>query len=127
MRQAILTCARAILGLIAAAAATVAVDAQLSGSPAPHFAASPTSGRAPLTVTFCASAGITIDFGDGASSGMDKAPPGACPAGDGSYVTHTYTAAGTYQLRGFPCPSQHDAVCGGVAEQASAVAITVLP
>jgi hypothetical protein len=127
MTRATLTCTRTILGLIAGAVATAAVNAQPAGSSVPHFAVSPTSGRAPLSVVFCASAGITIDFGDGTTSWMDKAPPSACPAGDGSYVTHTYTAAGTYQLRGFPCPSSHDALCGGVAQQASAVKITVLP
>jgi hypothetical protein len=96
-----------------------------SGTQAPHFTASPTSGQAPLTVTFCASAGIGVDFGDGTSS-RGIAPSGACPMGDVSF-THIYTAAGTYQLRGFPCPSSHDTICGEVARQANTVTITVVP
>ena len=93
----------------------------------PYFTASPTSGRAPLTVTFCASAGIAIDFGDGTSSAMGMAQSGDCLAGSTSYVKHIFTAAGTYQLRGFPCPSPHDSICGEVAQQASAVTIAVTP
>jgi len=84
------------------------------------------TGRAPLTVAFCASAGIGIDFGDGVSSGMGIAQSGDCPEGVTSYTKHTYTAAGTYRLRGTPCPSStHGAVCGAVAQQASAITITV--
>jgi hypothetical protein len=91
----------------------------------PSFTATPTSGRAPLMVKFCAMAGITIDFGDGASSGMDIAQSSDCPTGFGSYTTHTYATAGVYQLRGIPCPGVNAAVCGAAADQASAVKITV--
>ena len=92
------------------------------------FTASPTSGRAPLTVTFCASAGIGIDFGDGASSGMGIAQSGECPMPNATITRHTYAAAGTYRVRGLPCPSAtHGASCGAAAQQASAVTITVTP
>ena len=106
-------------------AVTAAALAQPAASSSAHFTASPISGRAPLTVTFCASAGIDIDFGDGTSSGLGPPPKDACPAGENSYTTHTYTAAGIYRLRGFPCPSADSDICGRVAEQAGAVTITV--
>jgi PKD repeat protein len=93
-------------------------------SQAARFSASPTSGNVPLTVAFCADAGIVIEFGDGARSGMGEAPSGACPAGRASYVTHTYTIPGTYQLRATPCPPRGNAVCGEVAQAANAVTIT---
>jgi PKD repeat protein len=114
--------------LFIAQLATVVALAQSipSGAQTAHFTASPRSGPAPLTVTFCASAGITIDFGDGTCSGMGTPPSGACAAGD-TYVTHTYVAPGTYQLRGFPCPGVNAAACGSVAEQASAIHIVVGP
>ena|SRR5579883_1627579 len=89
-----------------------------------RFLASPTSGRAPFTVKFCASAGIAIDFGDGASSGMGIAPAGACPADAPMYVTHVYGAPGKYRLHGSPCPVP-DRACGVVAERANAVTIIV--
>jgi hypothetical protein len=118
------------LPLIAILILAPAVHAQPGGSQPPHFAALPTSGPAPLTVTFCASAGIGIDFGDGTSSGMNIAQNGKngnCPTGGSSYATHIYTVPGTYQLRGFPCPSPNDTICGEVAQQASAVKIAVTP
>jgi PKD repeat protein len=105
--------------------ATTAAHAQPAELQTIIFTVSPTSGRAPLTVTFCASAGIAIDFGDRTSSGMGVAPSGVCPEGAASYVTHTYATAGSYQLHGSPCPSAHSAVCGGVAMLANAVRIIV--
>jgi hypothetical protein len=93
-----------------------------------RFTASPTSGRAPLTVTFCASAGIVINFGDGTSGSMGIAQSGECPAGSLSVARHTYAAAGAYQLSGLPCPSStHGASCGEVARQAGTVTINVTP
>jgi hypothetical protein len=103
------------------------VQAQTTELQPPRFTASPIIGPAPLTVKFCASAGIGIDFGDGTTGGMGIARSGECTEGEPSYVTHTYVAAGTYQLRGFPCPSPHGAICGGVAQQAGEVRITVTP
>ena len=86
------------------------------GAQSERFTASPTSGPAPLTVTFCASAGIVINFGDGTSGSMGIAQSGECPAGSLSVVRHTYAAAGTYQLSGLPCPSStHGESCGEVA------------
>jgi hypothetical protein len=111
--------------LIATTMMASVVHAQPRGSP--HFTASPTSGRAPLTVTFCASAGVAINFGDGTSSAMGMAQSGDCPVGRTSHIKHTYTAAGTYQLRGAPCPGSQNTNCGEVAKQASAVKIIVAP
>jgi hypothetical protein len=109
------------------AAGTAHAQPTTDGKQSAHFSASAISGPAPLIVRFCASAGVAIDFGDGTRSQMGIAQSGDCMPGDFSSVTHTYTEPGTYQLRGFPCPSQHDAVCGEVARQASAVTITVTP
>lgn len=61
-----------------------------------NFSASPTSGVAPLSVSFKASAGdeetVWVDFGDGASSNIMYV------SGDGSTrtVSHVYTSPGTY-------------------------------
>jgi hypothetical protein len=91
-----------------------------------HFTAEPTAGPAPLTVKFCASAGIVIDFGDGTRSGMQGARSGDCPAGLSTFVLHTYTAPGTYHLHGFPCPSSMlNPECGEAAGQAATVSVTV--
>jgi hypothetical protein len=124
--------ARLFFGIVsgfAFAAISVTAQAQIGTqtqtAPAPHFAASPTSGRAPLTVTFCASAGIGLNFGDGTLSQLGIAQSGECPADLTSSVRHTYTAPGTYQLRGFPCPGAHGAICGKVAEMAGTVKIIV--
>ena len=91
-----------------------------------QFSASPTSGPAPLTVKFCASAGISIDFGDGTSSGMGGVQDGDCPAGLSSYTSHTYTRPGVYRLRGSPCPGSalHPA-CAEAASQAGMISIIV--
>jgi hypothetical protein len=56
---------------------------------------------------------------------MGIAQSGDCPVGLVSHTTHTYAAAGVYELRGFPCPDINAAVCGAVAAQASAMKITV--
>lgn len=76
------------------------------------FSASPTSGTAPLTVSFLASFGdadpgtFIVDFGDGQSSNF--APP--LPSSNGRWgAGHTYAAAGIYTAiltrRGFePAP-----------------------
>jgi hypothetical protein len=58
------------------AAAMFAFFGAVGGQPAEaiaqtvHFTAAPIAGPTPLIVRFCASAGISIDFGDGTSSGM---------------------------------------------------------
>jgi PKD repeat protein len=91
----------------------------------PYFSAAPMSGNAPLTVTFCASVGIALDFGDGVSAAMGMAPSGECPAGVTSSIRHTYAAAGIYQVRGLPCPGSMYTTCGLVAQMASAIQITV--
>ncbi len=59
------------------------------------FTASPTSGAAPLTVSFRTTAGdeetYTVEFGDGTSAQMSVIEGGAARG-----VNHTYTSAGTY-------------------------------
>ena len=65
------------LAVIATMMAMAVGDAQTPKTATPssgvaYFTAAPTSGQAPLTVTFCAFAGIAIDFGDGTSSGMSR-------------------------------------------------------
>lgn len=113
----------AVAAVVVVAAGIVETEAQ-SG----QFSASPTTGRAPLTVRFCASAGIGIDFGDGSSSGMGIAQSGTCPAGSPMTAKHTYAKPGTFQLRGFPCPSAVDEnPCAEVARIAGTVTITVTP
>jgi hypothetical protein len=93
-----------------------------------RFTASPELGPAPLTVAFCAAAGIAIDFGDGTSSGMQMSSPGDCPPGLANYASHTYREPGAYRLRGVPCPSSAlHPECGQAAEQANSVTITVTP
>jgi len=116
---------------LAAALSTIAAPCAQTTANDPrsvYFAASPTSGPAPLTVKFCASAGIGLDFGDGTSSGMGIAQAGDCPAAGSLMTTHTYTAPGTFQVTGRPCPSSsHAASCAEVARQASSTTITVAP
>jgi PKD repeat protein len=90
-----------------------------------YFSASPASGKAPLVVKFCASAGIAIDFGDGTNGSMTIAQEGTCPHPDSVFTTHTYEKAGAYRLRGFPCPGVNASRCGAVAGQANAVTIEV--
>ena len=117
-----------MLGLYLMSAVTAVIGSaygQSVDSQSPLFTASPTSGPAPLRVTFCASAGIGIDFGDGGTSGMGIARKDDCPRGGSSFATHTYSMVGTYQLRGFPCPSPHENLCGEVARQASTLKIVV--
>jgi hypothetical protein len=94
-------------------------------SDAPFFSATPVSGEAPLTVKFCASAGIGIDFGDGTSGGMGPAQTGDCSKPAAVYATHVYEKPGTYKLGGFPCPGVNAAQCGAVADQARTLTVTV--
>ena len=71
----------------------------------PTFSASPTSGTAPLAVSFAAgnlgsnTSAYSVDFGDGSahSSGSCSSSPGlgACIQG-ALFFNHTYAAAGTY-------------------------------
>ncbi len=90
-----------------------------------YFSASPMSGKAPLIVEFCASAGIGIDFGDGTSGGMGIAPEGRCPRPGSVSTTHNYQNKGAYKLKGFPCPGVNAVQCGAVASQANTIIIEV--
>jgi PKD repeat protein len=81
---------------------TVSYSSMCIRDSSPTFAASPTSGQAPLGVQFYATIGnqYSIDFGDGQTGsltspciGTGNAPKGACPP-PGAY--HTYTGPGTY-------------------------------
>src|SRR3954468_6337833 len=114
-----------ILACSLATASAAEQWAQVETTPVAYFGASPTSGKAPLVVTFCATAGIGVDFGDGTTAGLSQGPTGICRTG-GLSATHTYAAAGIYRVKGFPCPGSHNTDCGEVANQASAVVITVL-
>jgi|SRR5579872_2594979 len=90
-----------------------------------YFSASPKSGKGPLIVEFCASAGIGIDFGDGTTGGMEIAPEGTCPRPGSVFTTHKYENTGSYKLKGFPCPGINAIQCGAVAKQATAIIIEV--
>lgn len=72
------------------------------------FSASPTSGRAPLTVTFSTNisnptsyaAGVyQIDYGDGRTDGIAGCSLASVCSLDSGTHTHSYTAAGTYTAR----------------------------
>ncbi len=69
------------------------------------LSASPSSGNAPLTVNFSGSvgsAGYSIDFGDGTSSGDIGCSHGGCPATSVTSAvnaTHTYTSSGSYTAK----------------------------
>ena len=73
------------------------------------FSAAPTSGAAPLSVTFRASAGdetsVSIDFGDGSARG--QASVDSTNAGYRT-ITHTYTKQGTYTATAY----KSDGMCG---------------
>ena len=64
------------------------------------FSATPTSGAAPLTVSFHVSPSVvaTIDFGDGTNGTMAPAPTCAtCPSL--AVAAHTYESSGTYTAK----------------------------
>jgi hypothetical protein len=124
---AFLLCLAGLAFAVTPAAVQAQIATQTQTTPqAPHFTALPTSGQAPLTVTFCASAGIGIDFGDGTSGGMGLAQSSDCPGGSPVMVKHTYAGAGTYRLSGFPCPSSaSEESCREAARQAGIVTITI--
>ena len=114
-----------IIGVVSSATFAGAQAASAQAPDSTYFSASPTSGKAPLIVKFCASSGIGIDFGDGTSGGMGVAPDGTCPRPESAFTTHSYEHPGAYKLKGFPCPGVNAASCGAVAGQANAIAIEV--
>jgi|GEM_PF-1157030 PKD repeat protein len=74
-----------------------------------NFTASPQSGAAPLTVTFSATRGDTVNFGDGTTGTLSGVIPGQCSVttgggtqtssctnGTAGSVSHTYTQNGSY-------------------------------
>ncbi|MDP3646282.1 MAG: PKD domain-containing protein [bacterium] len=81
------------------------VTITVTGSTSQTFSASPTSGSAPLVVSFSGtvnSAGYSIDFGDGTSSGDVRCGHGGCPTSPSSSsvnTTHTYNFPGTYTAK----------------------------
>ncbi len=83
------------------AATTITVGGSGSGT----FSAYPSSGSAPLSVNFSGtvwSAGYSVDFGDGTTSGDIGCGHGGCPATSVSTnvnVNHTYTSTGTYTAK----------------------------
>ena len=62
----------------------------------PPFSASPTSGSAPLLVTFGSTGFGTITFGDGSTGAMSGGLPTCFTCGPAFSANHTYSAAGTY-------------------------------
>ncbi|MDP2649166.1 MAG: hypothetical protein Q8P19_04720, partial [bacterium] len=62
----------------------------ISGQSPGTFSASPTSGTAPLSVTFSGLSGNSISFGDGSSAYIIDATY------EGITIPHTYTKSGTY-------------------------------
>lgn len=79
------------------------VACEAAGANTPPFAvlkATPTSGAAPLTVTFDASGSYDPDFGDTIRTYTFDFGDGTATASGGSPVaTHTYTSAGTFTAR----------------------------
>lgn len=77
-------------------------------TPVPSFSATPTSGPAPLTVSFTANAkGIDpsrfkIDFGDGSAKLCNST---FCPGAGGWTLQHSYTTVGTYTATLLALPS----------------------
>src|SRR3989344_3872581 len=76
-------------------------------TPPPNFSASPTSGPAPLEVTFtytvnqersCDGGLYSLDFGDGSSNPQLINPAGTCQSYV-QYTTHTYSGSGKYTAR----------------------------
>lgn len=92
------------------------------------LSASPTSGSAPLTVTFRTTAGdeesFSVDFGDGTSAKMGVSEGGVARA-----VSHIYTRTGTYTAQlvsGTGCSDAAvQAGCLGVSRLLGSVTITV--
>lgn len=79
------------MNLLAQGARTLQNDPVACPPAPPAFSASPTSGAAPLTVSF-SGVGSSIDFGDGSGqAASDNAQIGT--------ATHTYAAAGTYTAK----------------------------
>ena len=84
------------------------------------FSAAPTSGSAPLAVSFSGtvnSAGYSIDFGDGTSSGDVRCGHGGCPTSPSSSsvaTAHTYNSAGTYVAKLRQHFSMNAGNCAGV-------------
>jgi hypothetical protein len=83
----------------------VVVNAAGSSSGTGTLYASPTSGSAPLTVNFTGSvqsAGYSIDYGDGSTSGDVGCAHGACSPGSGPTSvskSHAYANNGTYTAK----------------------------
>lgn len=84
------------------------------------LSASPTSGVAPLTVSFLGivnSAGYSIDFGDGTTSGDIGCSHGGCPFPPtltNVNVNHIYTSAGTYVAKLRRHFTSNESNCAGV-------------
>lgn len=120
-------------GQSASASATVVVG----GATNPTFSVSPTSGSAPLAVTFSAGwanfpgGNYSIDFGDGTNDSLrvtlssNPCPAsGPCITAANGWAPHTYTSAGTYaaRLATDPCPGMK---CAARVDFLGTVTITV--
>lgn len=100
------------------------------------LSATPTSGRAPLTVSFRAEGpprtpvGSAIDFGDG-TAGILQPAPVCFGCNSLAIAQHTYTNAGTYPatlLAEWLCPEgQLECAAPSAAQSMGSVTISALP
>ena len=110
-------------GQSASASATVFVGGSTASD---TFTVKPTSGAAPLAVSFSASyegTRYSVDFGDSQSATMVIVPifcdyydgDGKCPTSNKQFMNHTYISAGTYTARlikpAGPCYAPPGAAC----------------
>lgn len=85
------------------ASGTLIIDAVVNTTE--EFSVNPQTGIAPMTVTFSGvvnSAGYSVDYGDGTSSGDQGCGHGSCPSSpqySNVEVTHTYQSPGTYTAK----------------------------
>jgi PKD repeat protein len=95
--------ARAVVAAVAAAGFLCGAGGPIGAQQGFTLSASPTSGAAPLSVTFTVSpmppGDSAIDFGDGSAAGAVRPVQGCagCPPAAG--VTHVYQSNGSYVAR----------------------------
>lgn len=100
------------------------------GSQSGAFSANPSSGYAPLTVTFTSNTSGTVTFGDGASAQLNAncltGLSGSQNCSTGNYfVAHTYASRGSYTATLWTSYCPPGAYCIQASQQAGTVAITV--
>lgn len=88
-----------------------------------NFSAAPTSGTAPLSVTFTSNTAGTINFGDGTSGEQSCLQLQSYPSQTRCTSGHTYASAGTYTAT----LTSVGACSSGMCAQISSVTVTVTP